>query len=138
MSSFVIDASATLPWCFKDEATSETKALLQRLRSGDRAIVPAQWPTEVMNGLVVAVRRQRISFADVVEFAEALTSLPIEIEPASVPASWNVLLTTARDARLTIYDAAYLQLARDRKLPLATLDADMQKAATADVIPLLL
>jgi predicted nucleic acid-binding protein len=79
-----------------------------------------------------------ISFADVIEFAEALTSLPIEIEPPSASASWNVLLRTARDARFTIYDAAYLQLARDRKLPLATLDADMQKAAKADVIPLLL
>jgi predicted nucleic acid-binding protein len=138
LSSFVIDASATLPWCFKDEATFETKALLQRLRSGDKGIVPAHWPTEVMNGLVVAVRRQRIAFADVLEFAELLTSLPIEIEPASPPTAWEVLLTTAQDAGLTIYDAAYLQLARDRKLPLATFDADLQKAAKADAISLLL
>ena len=60
MSDFVADASATLPWCFEDEATPCTESLLERLRVGESAVVPAHWPTEVMNGLVVAMRRGRI------------------------------------------------------------------------------
>jgi len=34
MAAFVIDASPTLPWCFADEATQATNALLTRLRAG--------------------------------------------------------------------------------------------------------
>ena len=137
MSTFVIDASATLPWCFKDEATIETRALLQRLRSGDDAIVPAHWPTEVMNGLLMALRRQRINLTDVLEFAELMASLPIAIEPPRSAETWDVLLATARDNRLTVYDAAYLQLAIDRKLPLVTFDGDLQMAAKAASVPLI-
>jgi predicted nucleic acid-binding protein len=51
MAVFVIDASATLPWCLKDEETSWTIDLLRRLGAGDAIIVPAHWPTEVSNGL---------------------------------------------------------------------------------------
>jgi len=59
-AGFVADASATLPWCFEDEATAATEALLERLRAGEPAIEPAHWPTEVMNALIMAVRRGRI------------------------------------------------------------------------------
>ena|ERR1039458_2505867 len=59
MPGFVADASATLPWCFEEEATPATEALLERLRAGEPAVVPAHWPTEVMNGLIMAVRRGR-------------------------------------------------------------------------------
>jgi predicted nucleic acid-binding protein len=131
LSVFVIDASATLPWCFADEATPATEALLERLRSGDEAVAPAHWPTEVMNALIMAVRRQRIGFGQVLQFAEALAALPIHVAPPSAPASWALLLTTAVDTKLTIYDAAYLQLARDGGVPLATLDRDLQAAARA-------
>jgi hypothetical protein len=65
MAAFVVDASATLPWCFADEATAATNAPLARLRRGDEAIVPAHWPFEVTNALLIAVRRKRISPQDV-------------------------------------------------------------------------
>jgi predicted nucleic acid-binding protein len=136
LSFFVIDASATLPWCFTDEATSATEALLERLRSGDEAIAPAHWPTEVMNALIMAVRRQRIAFSQVLEFAEALAALPIYVGSPTPPAAWDPLLTTALETKLTIYDAAYLQLARKIEAPLATLDTDLQNAARAVSIPL--
>ena len=64
MAVFVIDASATLPWCFADEATAATNAVLTRLRTGDEAICRAHWPVEVANALLIAVRRQRISPVD--------------------------------------------------------------------------
>lgn len=136
MSIFVIDASVTLVWCFSDEATLATDKLLDRLRMGDSAIAPAHWPTEVMNGLLMGVRRQRITFDQAQAFAIALATLPIRIEPPFASASWDAVLTKGRDTGLTIYDAAYLQLASDRKLPLATLDRDLQNAARAASVPL--
>ena len=51
MATFVIDASATLPWCLKDEETAWTIGLLRRLNTGDRIIVPAHWPTEGLQWL---------------------------------------------------------------------------------------
>jgi predicted nucleic acid-binding protein len=80
MAVFVIDASATLPWCFADEATAATNAVLTGLRTGDEAIVPAHWPVEVANALLVAVRRQRISRDDAHQFLLDLESLPIRVE----------------------------------------------------------
>jgi hypothetical protein len=60
MAVFVVDASVALAWCFAGEATTWTEGLLERLRQGDRIIVPAHWPTEVANALLMGVRRRRI------------------------------------------------------------------------------
>jgi predicted nucleic acid-binding protein len=64
MAAFVMDASVTLSWCFSDEATETTNALLTRLKTGEEAIVPAHWPVEVANALLIAARRKRISFQE--------------------------------------------------------------------------
>ena len=130
-ASFVADASATLPWCFGDEATPETEALLERLRAGEAAIVPAHWPTEVMNGLIMAVRRGRIDPGKVTRFARDLAALPIRIEPPHAPTAWEAVFGVATDYQLTVYDAAYLELAKRTGLPLASLDGDLRKAALA-------
>jgi predicted nucleic acid-binding protein len=63
MASFVVDASVTLTWCFEDEANTAADALLERLRGGDQVCVPAHWPTEVSNGLLMALRKKRIKRA---------------------------------------------------------------------------
>jgi len=133
----VVDSSATVPWCFSDEATPETEALLERLRSGDQAIVPAHWPTEVMNALVMGVRRQRLTFSQVLQFTEALAALPIQIAAPNAVANWDSLLTLATKTQLTLYDAAYLQLAIQHGVPLATLDKELQQAARTAGIPLI-
>ncbi len=137
MSAFVVDASTTLAWCFTDEATPATEKLLERLRTGDSALAPAHWPTEVMNGLLMGIRRQRVTFDQALAFAAILAALPIRVELPMRPTSWDALLTVATSSALTIYDAAYLQLATDGNLPLATLDKDLQKAAKAVSVPLL-
>jgi predicted nucleic acid-binding protein len=131
MPGFVADASATLPWCFEEEATPATEALLERLRAGESAVVPAHWSTEVMNGLIMAVRRGRIDLERVVRFARDLAALPIRIEPPHGPAAWDAVLRVATRHQLTVYDAAYLELAERTRLPLATLDGDLRKAALA-------
>ena len=70
MAVFVVDASAALAWCFEDEASSFTDGLLDRLRHGDQIVVPAHWPTEISNGLLVALRRGRIKAGQsVLQFA---------------------------------------------------------------------
>ena len=131
MPGFVADASATLPWCFEEEATPATEALLERLRAGEPAVVPAHWSTEVMNGLIMPVRRSRIDLDRVARFARDLAALPIRIEPPHAPAAWDAVIRVATKRHLTVYDAAYLELAQRTGLPLATLDGDLRKAALA-------
>ena len=83
MAGFVPDASLTLTWCFEDEATPTTDALLRRLKEGDDAAVQAHWPIEVTNCLLMAVRRGRISREKAQRFIQDLISLPIKIDPES-------------------------------------------------------
>ena len=129
--AFVIDASATLPWRFADESTPWSEALLDRVEAGEEVLVPAHWPLEVLNGLLVARRKGRVSDAQVSEFIEDLAALPIRVVPDADPAQWPTILSLAQQHRLTAYDAAYLDLAQRTGLPLATLDGDLRKAAVA-------
>jgi predicted nucleic acid-binding protein len=131
MVAFVIDASATLPWCFADEATEATNALLSRLRRDEEAIVPAHWPVEVANALLMAVRRTRISSQDIYQFLEDLEVLPIRVDPTTKNLVRARILPLAEQYELTLYDAAYLELAIRENLPLATLDDDLRKASRA-------
>lgn len=137
MAGFVADASAALPWCFSDEATPWTESLLDRLQAGEEILVPAHWPTELMNALIMAVRRKRIGLDRVVRFAADLVALPIRIEPPLAPLSWNDVIRMALKHNLTAYDAAYLELARRAGLSLATLDSDLRRAARAEGTALL-
>ncbi|MGA3053992.1 MAG: type II toxin-antitoxin system VapC family toxin [Candidatus Korobacteraceae bacterium] len=137
MAIFIADASVTLPWCFEDEATAWTDGLLDRLRAGDRIMVPAHWPTEVSNGLLVALRRKRIQPGRPELFWDALATLPIEVEPSLSPLQAKAVLALCARYGLTVYDATYLELAKRKGLPLATLDADLISAASAEGVPLI-
>ena len=136
MESFVVDASATLPWCFEDEATPWTEGLLDRLRAGDRLVVPAHWPTEISNGMWMAVRRKRILPGRPELFWDELAALPIDIEPALSAEQAKAVLVLCERRSLTVYDAAYLELARRRGLTLATLDSALAKAASLEGVVL--
>jgi predicted nucleic acid-binding protein len=137
MAKFVVDASATLPWCFEDEATPGTDNLLNRLLSGDRISVPAHWPTEVSNALLMAVRRNRIASEQLELFWDNLAALPIDVEQPLSPAQAKAVLSLAMQHKLTAYDAAYLELARRQGLPLATLDQDLREAAPREGVVLI-
>ncbi|MGH9430784.1 MAG: type II toxin-antitoxin system VapC family toxin [Terriglobia bacterium] len=127
MAAFEVDAPASLPWCFGDEATTATNALLARLRTGDEAIVPAHWLLELANALLIAVRRKRISSQDTRQFLTDLEFLPIRIDTKNLVRT--AVFPLAEQYGLTLYDAAYLELAIREGLPLATLDHDLRKAA---------
>ena len=137
MPGFVPDASAILPWRFAGEAAPWSEALLERVQGGEEVRVPAHWPLEVANALLFAGRRGRITAEQISEFIEDLSTLPIRLEPPSAPARWPTIISLSEQHRLTAYDAAYLELALRRELPLATLDRDLRTAATAEGAQLL-
>lgn len=130
MPPFVVDASMTLSWCFSDEATPYSRAVLAALQT-THAVVPALWPFEIANGLAIAERRRRISPDQIAEFLETLRRLPIQVERREAVWLCGSIMRLARDHRLTAYDASYLDLARREQLSLATLDHDLLAAGIA-------
>src|SRR5258708_29280205 len=129
MAVFVPDASATLAWCFKDESSEWTKALLARFKAGDSAVVPQHWPVEVANAFLAAVRRGRISKDKTARLFRDLLALPIRIDSANTETTFGQGFAIAEKYRLTVYDAAYLELAIREGIALATLDTELQNAA---------
>jgi len=117
--AFVLDCSVTLSWLLPDERGAATDALVDELQR-TTAVAPASWPYEVANALLVAQRRARISDDDLNRVRRALTALPIKVEAV---ASQHVLYAVSdlgRRLDVTSYDAAYVELAARRRLPLAT------------------
>ena len=130
MTEFVVDCSVAMAWCFPDEANAYADAALDALKNG-QAHVPALWPIEVSNVLVVAERRGRISASEADDFVRLVQGLPIVVERDTPDRAFTEILLLARQHRLTSYDAAYLELALRSSLPLCTLDDDLKTAATA-------
>ena len=130
MTDFVLDASVALAWCFEDENTPSARQILARLRA-EAASVPATWPIEVANVLALAERRRRITPADSAEFIAKLEDVAILVDEETSSRAFGRVLDLAREERLTAYDAAYLELAQRRTLPLATLDKDLCAATAA-------
>ncbi len=126
----VLDNSISIAWCFEDETGAYADAVLDRLAS-TRAVVPALWPLEAANALLMGERRKRTTEAKVARWIAFLASLPITIDDATNAHAWGDTLSLARGHGLTAYDAAYLELAMRRGLPLATLDAKLKAAAEA-------
>ena len=126
--SIVLDASLTLAWLFEDEQTDQVLATINHVYMGG-ASVPPLWRYEVANGLQMAIRRQRITPDYRTRCLDKIDELPITIDPDGVSEIWSTTIKLADLYRLTVYDAAYLELAQRRRLPLATLDAALSKAA---------
>ena len=126
----VLDASVAVVWGFEDEADPLAETLLDRMPTV-RAYVPALWPLEVANVLLVGERRKRISAADTAQFLALLGTFPIAIDEETTSRAWGDTLGLARAHGLSVYDASYIELAMRRGLPLATLDAKLGAAAAA-------
>ena len=128
--SLVLDSSATLAWIYSDETTEPIRRLFDAVAE-DGAVVPALWRLEVANSLTVAVRRGRID----VNFRRAaladLALLDITSDDRTDIHAWGETLNVADRFQLTVYDAAYLELAQRRNLALATLDGELRTAAEA-------
>lgn len=130
---FVLDASVAAVWAFDDEDHPLAARASGQLRSR-QAAVPSLWWFEIRNTVIVNERRGRIDLVRSARFFQLLARLPIRLDHAVDEAT---LLALARKHRLTVYDAAYLELAQRLKAPLATLDAALAAAATAEHLQLL-
>jgi predicted nucleic acid-binding protein len=137
LKRFVLDASVALAWFIDRPIAPYAMRVQELLLSGDRAVVPPLWRIEVANGFVVTERRGVLTPSDT---AEALQTFNIVFaqaveESQQVPPLPRVI-ATAREFRLTAYDAEYLDTARILQLPLATLDRRLKEAAAQARVPL--
>lgn len=130
---FVLDASVAACWAFQDEDHSLADLAFAEIPT-DGAVVPGLLWFELRNILVVNERRKRISKSDTASFLQALAALPIRVD--RMPDE-NEVLRLARVHRLSVYDAAYLELAQREGLRLATFDAALVRAAQVEDVPLL-
>jgi predicted nucleic acid-binding protein len=131
VTKFVLDASVALAWFVDRPTVQYAEQVKQLLLRGNRAVVPALWHLEIANGFITAERRGVLTPSDI---AEALQTLDVVIAQAIENSQDAVLLRsvlrTAREFRLTVYDAVYLEIALQRELPLATLDRQLLTAAS--------
>lgn len=129
MSRFVLDASVVLTWCFPDENAEVANEVAQMFKKGDSAITPSFWPHEVLNALLVGEKRKRISGDLINTFLTDLATLPIVLQGLPAETVFDRIQALSREHGLTAYDSAYLELAIESGLPLATLDQDLIRAA---------
>lgn len=134
--SLVLDSSATLAWVYNDETTEPIRQLFKRIVDSG-AWVPGLWRLEVGNILEMGIRRGRhdARFRDAT-FAD-LSLLPINVDTETDRHAWSDTAKLASRYQLTVYDATYLELAKRRTLPLASLDSDLRKAAKLERVSLL-
>ena len=130
--ALVVDASVSAAWFLPDEATPFTEAVLSATASVE-VWVPALWWLEIGNLLINAQRRQRISTAKRIELLAAAQALRLRVDRE--PVALATIDALADRYRLSAYDAAYLELALRRQLPLATLDAALLAAMPQAVVP---
>lgn len=140
MTAFVLDNSVAMRWRLTSNKVSDQKYAELVLRSmvSAEALVPNLWHLEAANVLLQATNRNDITFSDLEDFTVQLESLPIAVDPLTANQVFGHTVSLARTCRLSIYDAAYLELAFRESLPLATLDKDLLKAARKAGIPLYL
>lgn len=126
---FVADASVAIAWVHPGQATASTQAMLEAIAAGAVFEVPSLWLLEVANVLLVLRRRGRITERERRLAAEHLLTLPHVVDGEGTSLSFTKLTELGGKYRLSIYDAAYLELAMRRALPLATKDGTLSKAA---------
>lgn len=125
---FVLDASTTLAWAFRDESNSNAQWIRQRLLD-DLPIVPSLWLIEVANVLLVAERRQRLTRGQIATFIEFLRGLPIQVDDSGLEYIFDRGMFFARSFGLSVCDTMYLDLALRLGIPLATQDKRLSAAA---------
>jgi predicted nucleic acid-binding protein len=125
---FVLDSSVTLAWYFKDELNDYANAVRETMVQS-RAIVPGLWPLEVANSVVIGERRGRSTRAQAATWLSVLCAFPILVDDEMSVRAWGDTLNIARAQNLSAYDAAHLEVAMRRGLPIATLDDELKTAA---------
>ena len=128
--AFVADASVAVGWVHPAQATGQTEAMLDAIAEGAVLEVPALWPLEVANALTVLVRRRKLTEKERQTGLGWLRALPLRVVHEMSSLAFSLLSELATTHRLSVYDAAYLELAQRRKLMLSCNDGPLRKAAT--------
>lgn len=126
--SWIADCSVAMAWCFEDEVTPRTESLLDRTRT-EGLILPGHWPLEVTNVLRSAARKGRLTETQALQRAAILMSLPIQYDSLTHIVAFTSTYRLAARYKLTMYDAAYLELAIRIGASLATNGQDLAHAA---------
>lgn len=126
--SVALDGSAAVAWLMADERSDAVEALFDQVAESG-AVVPSLWRYEVANVMTIAVRRKRLSAQARAEAIEDLLALAISVDVETADHAFGAAVRLADVHGLTVYDAAYLELAERRRLPLATLDKELARAA---------
>lgn len=125
----VLDASIATAWIHPAQATPETDSLLASVANGTRVIVPALWPLEMANLLLVLERRKKLVPSERIAALNALRGLAFTVDHEMSAIAFTDLSKLATELALSVYDAAYLELALRLKLPLACKDGPLRVAA---------
>jgi predicted nucleic acid-binding protein len=133
---FVLDASVALAWVFPDEGTAYALRIREHLKS-QTPVVPALWSLELANVLALALKRRRINQSTFDDALALLESIPAQVDELTFRSAWGPTLRLAIEHGLNAYDAAYLEVAHRRHLPLATLDEDLRRVAKRANVKLL-
>ena len=137
MNSLVLDGSTTLGFLLDDERFSQALTALKLIEDGRTTYVPVHWWLETTNGLIMSERRRRISEVKTAEAFQSLSVLPVITDQQTALQCAGDTASLARQYGLTIYDAAYLELAIRRRSTLATADQKLAVAARAAGIDVL-
>ncbi len=132
MHSLVLDNSVAMRWCFKDGSDSDliyAEKILDHL-SSTVFLVPNLWHLEAANVLARAYRREWLTRLKMHEFLDLVSQLPLKVDQETAKKAMTETLSLANEHNLSVYDAAYLELALRHRAPLATLDIDLKKAAS--------
>lgn len=135
MGGIVLDCSVAVSWLLHDESSGKSRGLLSDVCEHG-AIVPVHWVLEVGNALLVAERRKRLTAEQRTKALHLIQNLPITHDTETLHAAWEETMELARNHQLTLYDAAYLELAQRMALPLASFDKALCQAAQAQKITL--
>ncbi len=136
MAVLVLDASVAISAALDEASADLARAILRRVAEAG-ALVPNLWHLEVGQALLVAERQRRIDPARRQKAQALLLDLPITVDAETSTRAMRDTATLAADQRLSLYDAAYLELSRRQELPLATFDVNLRRAATAIGVALL-
>ena len=139
MPSLVLDNSVAMRWCFKDGSETDliyAEKVLDSLASGYTFLVPNLWHLEAANVVVRAQKRQWLTTEQMHQFLDLVGQLPLTVDNHTAQQAMSATILLASEHNLSAYDAAYLELALRHQVPLATLDADLRKAANKINVPI--
>jgi len=136
VAALVLDASVAISAVLEEHSADQARTILRRVAEAG-ALVPNLWHLEVGQTLLVAERRGRIDTTRRQKVQTLLLDLPITVDAETWTRAMRDTATLAADQRLSLYDAAYLELSRRCELPLATFDANLRRATSAMGVVLL-